>query len=73
VRPAAGRTGGAAAVVRAVRHGATIVEGYPVEPRQGTTADVFAWTGLASTFRRAGFVEVARCSETRPIMRWTAP
>jgi len=30
---------------------------------------VFAWTGLASTFRQAGFVEVLRRSETRPIIR----
>jgi GNAT superfamily N-acetyltransferase len=49
--------------------GARVLEGYPVEPRQGKTADVFAWTGLAASFRRAGFVEVARRSPTRPIMR----
>lgn len=49
--------------------GAGIVEGYPVEPKKGMTADVFAYTGLASVFRRAGFEEVARRSETRPIMR----
>jgi GNAT superfamily N-acetyltransferase len=47
-----------------------IVEGYPVEPRKGKTADVFAWTGLASFFKQAGFVECARRSETRPIMRY---
>ena len=32
-------------------------------------ADVFAWMGLAETFRSAGFTEVLRRSETRPIMR----
>jgi hypothetical protein len=32
---------------------------------------VFAWTGFVETFRRAGFVEVARRSDTRPIMRLT--
>ncbi|MEJ2049046.1 MAG: GNAT family N-acetyltransferase [Calditrichota bacterium] len=47
-----------------------ILEGYPVEPKKGKTADVFAYTGLASAFRNAGFVEVARRSETRPIMRY---
>jgi len=47
-----------------------ILEGYPVEPKMGKTADVFAYTGLASAFRKAGFVEVARRSETRPIMRY---
>lgn len=46
-----------------------IVEGYPVEPKGRKTADAFAYTGLASAFRKAGFIEVARRSETRPIMR----
>ena len=32
-------------------------------------ADAFIYTGIASTFAKAGFVEVARRSETRPIMR----
>ena len=48
-----------------------IIEGYPVEPKSGKTADVFAWTGLASAFRRAGFKEILRRSETRPIMRFS--
>jgi GNAT superfamily N-acetyltransferase len=47
-----------------------IIEGYPVEPKKGKTADVFAWTGLASAFRKAGFEEIIRRSETRPIMRY---
>ena len=50
--------------------GARIVEGYPVEPRRGSMPDAFAWTGTASAFRRAGFVEVLRRSATRPIMRF---
>jgi GNAT superfamily N-acetyltransferase len=58
------------AAVRYARDaGARIIEGYPVEPKKGTTPDPFAYTGLASTFRAAGFTEVARRSETRPIMR----
>jgi GNAT superfamily N-acetyltransferase len=48
-----------------------IIEGYPVEPKSGKTADVFAWTGLSSAFTKAGFKEVARRSETRPIMRYS--
>jgi len=48
-----------------------ILEGYPVEPKKGKTADVFAWTGLASAFRKAGFKEIIRRSETRPIMRFS--
>jgi len=58
-----------AAVRYAAGRGAEIVEGYPVEPANGSTADVFAYTGLASVFRAAGFTESARRSETRPIMR----
>mgnify|MGYP000271258035 CR=1 FL=1 len=46
-----------------------IVEGYAVEPRQDRTPDIFAYQGLASAYRKAGFVEVARRSATRPIMR----
>jgi GNAT superfamily N-acetyltransferase len=61
------------AVVFAARHGATIVEGYPVEPRKPEVPPVFAHTGLASAFRDAGFVEVARRSQTRPIMRLLIP
>jgi GNAT superfamily N-acetyltransferase len=58
-----------AAVGLAARHGARLIEGYPVEPRAGRTDSAFAWTGLASTFARAGFREVARRSATRPVMR----
>lgn len=49
--------------------GAAILEGYPVEPQSGSMPTVFAFTGMASTFRKAGFQEVARRSESRPIMR----
>src|SRR5262245_35042174 len=64
-----------AAAAWAVRKGARLLEGYPVEPRGGKMPrqqklpDAFVWTGLAPAFRKAGFVEVARRSETRPIMR----
>ena len=59
-----------AAVDYVNNRGGRIVEGYPVEPKKGKTADVFAWTGLASFFIKAGFVECARRSESRPIMRF---
>jgi len=58
-----------AAVAHAAAHGAKMVEAYPVEPKKAEVPDVFAYTGLASTFLKAAFVEVARRSETRPIMR----
>jgi hypothetical protein len=51
------------------KEGGRIVEAYPIEPRSDTLADVFAYTGLASAFLRAGFRECARRAETRPIMR----
>jgi GNAT superfamily N-acetyltransferase len=59
----------AAAAEYARKRGAKILEGYPVQPKRGAIADVFAFTGLAGSFRRAGFREVARRSATRPIMR----
>ena len=59
-----------AAVKYARRKGARIVEGYPIAPRKGRMPDAFAWTGLVGAFRSAGFVEAARRSKTRPIMRF---
>jgi GNAT superfamily N-acetyltransferase len=53
----------------AAARGAKVVEGYPMDPNAGSMADAFAWTGLASAFRAAGFREVARRSPTRPIFR----
>ncbi len=53
----------------ALKNGAEILEGYPTEPRKDKMPDVFAWTGIASAYLKAGFKEVARRSETRPIMR----
>jgi len=53
------------------RNGGRIIEGYPQAPKDKRAAipDVFAWTGLASAFIKAGFRECARPSPTRPIMR----
>jgi hypothetical protein len=59
-----------ATVLYAQQHGARIVEGYPVDPKTPRMPDVFAFTGLVSALRQAGFVEVLRRSETRPIMRY---
>lgn len=58
-----------AAVRFAWSRDAQIVEGYPIEPRSAEAPDIYVWTGLASTFRAAGFVEIARRSATRPIVR----
>jgi GNAT superfamily N-acetyltransferase len=51
--------------------GGKVLEAYPVEPRKKNMPPVFAWTGLAAGFVKAGFVECARRSETRPIMRYS--
>jgi GNAT superfamily N-acetyltransferase len=60
-----------AAVKLARTHGATIIEGYPVEPRKESAPDLFVFTGTPGAFEANGFREVARRSETRPIMRRT--
>jgi len=52
------------------KQGAEIIEGYPVEPQKSFYPPLFALTGFASSFKKAGFKEVARRSKTRPIMRY---
>jgi len=52
-------------------NGAKIVEAYPVLPKEDKVPDVFAYTGFYSTFLKEEFVEVARRSPTRPIMRYS--
>lgn len=60
-----------AAAEYARQAGARIVEGYPEDPKKADIPAPFAFTGLASAFLQAGFVEVLRRSATRPIMRYT--
>ncbi len=74
IHRSARRQGVATALLRAAadharRKGARILEGYPQEPKKDPMPAAFAWTGIASSFLRAGFTEVARRSPTRPIMR----
>jgi GNAT superfamily N-acetyltransferase len=57
-----------AAVEMAGKAGAPALEAYPVDSGvKGATSNAF--TGVASTFRRAGFHEVTRRSLARPVMR----
>lgn len=58
-----------AAVEFAGAHGAVTVEGYPKDPTGRRRPDEFVWMGLASMFTKAGFAEIARRSEGRPVMR----
>jgi GNAT superfamily N-acetyltransferase len=57
-----------AAVEYAREHGAKIIEAYPIEPG-GELKSYDGYTGVASTFRRRGFREVARPRENQSIMR----
>jgi GNAT superfamily N-acetyltransferase len=59
-----------AAIEHVQKHGGRILEGYPVEPKSGKLPAAFAYTGLATAFKKAGFKEVARRSVTRPIFRY---
>jgi GNAT superfamily N-acetyltransferase len=60
----------AAAIEYASQKGAQIIEGYPIEPKKDSAPDIYAFTGIVSTFTKVGFEEVARRSETRPILRY---
>jgi GNAT superfamily N-acetyltransferase len=54
----------------AKKKGAKLVEGYPYD-LQKNMPPPFVWTGLAASYEKAGFNEVARRSPTRPIMRFS--
>jgi GNAT superfamily N-acetyltransferase len=58
-----------AAAAHAARNGARAIEGYPNVNRAERQPAAFVWTGFESTFKRAGFTEIARRSPTRPILR----
>ncbi len=60
-----------AAVAYAKAKGARIVEGYPTELHKAPSSWISQYyMEFASTFRKAGFVEVARPTPTRRIMRY---
>ena len=59
-----------AAIEYAAQNGARLIEGYPIAPKKDQAPDIYAFTGLVSTFEKSGFKEVARRSEARPIMRY---
>jgi GNAT superfamily N-acetyltransferase len=58
-----------AAVDYARQQGGRIVEAYPTVPQDGPLAPVSSFMGVPSVFQRAGFVECARPSRSRMIMR----
>ena len=57
-----------AAIEHARANGATLLEAYPVDKKSNSVSE-FLWFGAKSMFDRAGFFEVARRKETRPVMR----
>ncbi len=59
-----------AAVEYVRQQGGLIVEGYPHEIDHEKKPDPSLYTGLYSVFLKAGFKEVVRRSESRPIMRF---
>jgi GNAT superfamily N-acetyltransferase len=58
-----------AAVKFVKSQGGKLVEGYPVVPKRAKWADAFLYTGVPSSFRRAGFRQVAEPSASRLIVR----
>lgn len=59
----------AGAASYAFEHGASAVEGYPVDTRGERTQAVSIYTGTASMFEAAGFKQVLRRADKRPVMR----
>ncbi len=54
----------------AKKHGAKIIEGYPNDTSFGKMTDDWAYMGIMSAFSKLDFIEVARRSPKRPIMRF---
>ena len=57
-----------AAISYARSQGATLLEAYPVDKNEESHPDSM-WFGAKGMYDRAGFKEVARRKETRPVMR----
>lgn len=57
------------AVDHARSQGATIVEAYPTQPRKDRLPPISSFMGVPALFEQAGFVECARPSKSRVIMR----
>jgi GNAT superfamily N-acetyltransferase len=50
--------------------GGKVVEAYPTQPRRDQLAPVSSYMGVPAMFERAGFVECARPSKSKVIMRY---
>jgi GNAT superfamily N-acetyltransferase len=60
-----------AAVDWAAQHGASVLDGHPVDTDglAGTPSPSAIFTGTLAMFQRAGFAEIGRSYRTRPLMR----
>ena len=60
-----------AAVDWAAQHGASVLDGHPVDTDGlvGTPSPSAIFTGTLAMFQRAGFAEIGRTYRTRPVMR----
>lgn len=58
-----------AAIAYAIEQGAQIIEACPVDAENEDLPEDLVFTGVTSAFEKRGFVEVARRSEDRPLMR----
>ncbi len=52
------------------KNGVKILEAYPIIPYSPNIPAPFAWTGILSSFKKAGFVKEKRWSKARPIVRY---
>jgi GNAT superfamily N-acetyltransferase len=52
------------------QQGGQVVEAYPTQPRGGQLPPVSSFMGVPSVFEDAGFVECARPSQSKAIMRY---
>lgn len=62
-----------AAVGWAAQHGASVLDGHPVDAQRlaDTPSPSAVFSGTLAMFQRAGFTEVGRTYRTRPVMRHT--
>lgn len=58
----------AGAIAYARKHGARLIEAYPVDKPERANNDSM-WFGAKSMYDKAGFMEVARRKPHRPVMR----
>ncbi len=59
-----------AAIAHVKENGGRVVEAYPTVVKKGQRAPVSSFMGFPESFEREGFVECARPSERKAVMRY---